>query len=579
LCDWSSALCFLHLLQGRELALALDSTDLSHASDELKHYVDSRVQWRDLLKQLAENTALGSDKAFNKTFYEQQAQLKVARNALIATGEYSAVLQPLEIDFDELRKNLADQQALLLWIGLEKVGDHQVQGVWYIPKVGEPAFIDLDGICFANHSTLSLWVEAVNDLHPLMGGSRLARKAGAPADKAVLTQLHEKYLKESSSHLEFSSIRDLNTATCETIWQLLQDGLGELWATKLLPLVERDKITNIQHLTQGHCHNLPVTLGSKQPLQQQRLPGISVYYQRRLSKLSSTEPFRGRMELHVCPGTADDFPIVHTVFEQEAITALLQMDADENTSSPTVVGHQDKQFPHGSESMPTHVHLACHGKRDKQSQAVVLQATPDQTWGNNVFENIPTRLEEVFIAACIAGEVKDDTDGNPYGLSLAFMRNSYTVVASTLPVFDRYISWLVVMTRAYQREGYPINEALQKAKLDLLTGKWHATAEQVITQTYVNAIAQAWAWVETQEGLRNANVIIINQLEKCEDPLFLCFKTMVASNTRLPKDASRWGGIINNIISQEKAHISRTDDDNRHAFWIDALVHSLDVFA
>ena len=153
------------------------------------------------------------------------------------------------------------------------------------------------------------------------------------------------------------------------------------------------------------------------------------------------------------------------------------------------------------------LHLACHGvvRRDHRGERVALHIAPgcllDEAWIMKSRQS----FDQVLIAACVGGRVREALDGEPSGLVGAFLcRGAREVVASVVALPD---GWTMIVTllihQAWQRTS-DLATATLEGKRRLSSGDWFPDTEAVFIETATDALV-AWERRRLEVALSDLN--------------------------------------------------------------------------
>jgi tetratricopeptide (TPR) repeat protein len=488
------AIKLIHCVQGRELAYALETSQLTGDESAIVNvFVEQREQYRTLLVELSDNSH--NDIDFLNKLGSAKDTYSQSRASVAALPEYAPLLSPLNIEITDIQATQGQGQATLMWLSFTDDKEFPVNGVLAIPVSGEPQYFDLT-------DSLERLLTLHDDLAKLMSG-RGYRKNVMDYSEAEIQAVVERYTDDGDVKTPEFVIKQVwhnITRTMKEIWQDNNSELGH-WLT-------HHGIGEVLNLTQGKTHNFPLALGCAETIKHRFIPGLALWRQRQALNLGqeNTSNHHRTISSQTCIGKAiasehedTSLLIPHTVLEQQALltqfsdTSHNSSNAPSNTSQAINLTTQDAQtaktlFPHHDKPLGF-VHIACHGVPDKDKAGGAKLMLGENSIVSDALERMKNTVDVAFFNACIAGTTQDDTKGEHHGLLIPLLTKAHQVIAATLPLDDVKASYFAVLLfHYYWREAKPLTESVTLAKADLQTGLWPTQVKDSVISIYHQAV-------------------------------------------------------------------------------------------
>ena len=405
---------------------------------------------------------------------------------------------------------LATDEALVLLLdvapsGLERIG---IEGALVLRHGREPAWCPLPGV-----RTLAGEIDEVSDRlgasTRLGGGFRYAgRRAdgGAGSARQVATASEATPSSETQSPPEGELTSELPTqpeTDLSAFWEVMEGRLREqVWR----PLEEAlAGISQVVCVTQGRLHLLPLELGAPKGKTLRHYPGL-VYYGYSRGLLGRNENRQSQSRSHTNSEAASPPPAVGLVGyggEQDSIPfvwgevdALKRLHEERHRSVRTGDPYDHRQDG-SSPASPTEyalLHLACHGipVGEGMRERVVLQLGPGRLLDMGRIMESRVKVDQVLIAACLGGKVREDLDGEPSGVVGGYLyRGSSEVAAAVVALPDSWTMLASILIHQAWLESGSLGEAVTEGKRRLAEGDWYPDTERLFGEA-ANAALTAW---------------------------------------------------------------------------------------
>jgi hypothetical protein len=246
-------------------------------------------------------------------------------------------------------------------------------------------------------------------------------------------------------------------------WQPLRQALPE--------------VRRLHLVTHGELHRLPYDLGCPPEWTLATYPALAYYHKLRHEAPSRAFPAAAHLGLRVDDGRhhgQKPIPLVHA----DAELARQQW-------QPRPV-HAAFDFAE-AEPPADWLFLAAHGYTPENNAAdAQIDLGPAGRIGFHDILRSPQRPWGVFLAACLLGDTRDDSDGDPLGFMGAFfLRGTRYIIAALQPISDFYMPLLVCLFyQSWNRQGGHPAAALAEAKRRILSGDWYEDTESEIRAAY-----------------------------------------------------------------------------------------------
>jgi tetratricopeptide (TPR) repeat protein len=313
------------------------------------------------------------------------------------------------------------------------------------------------------------------------------------------------YRKSGASVIEKLPLAEMELPDpSEAMEQLMREALWEALAPSIQGL------SRLHLITHGDLHAVPVSVGY--PVEEFfAWPGLIFYHLHKEAQPSSASPAAERVG--ILTYSADDLAD-ETLKERYAPIPLVQA---EGAMIQALWRQADNPLDFGQTTPVTCIHLAGHGSiQEHHLEEAHLLIGPDRVLTFHDVLGSPLRPQVVFISACLVGQTKEDSDGDPLGMVTAFMlRGARYVVAPVVPVSDFYMPLLAVLFHQGLVAGLSPPQALKTAKEQLKTGTWPDQTEPLFRASYTPVLARAVcaSLAESQAKLEAQILVWLPQLE------------------------------------------------------------------
>ena len=286
-------------------------------------------------------------------------------------------------------------------------------------------------------------------------------------------------------------------------WEVMEGRLREqVWR----PLEEAlAGISQVVCVTQGRLHLLPLELGAPKGKTLRHYPGL-VYYGYSRGLLGRNENRQSQSRSHTNSEAASPPPAVGLVGyggEQDSIPfvwgevdALKRLHEERHRSVRTGDPYDHRQDG-SSPASPTEyalLHLACHGipVGEGMRERVVLQLGPGRPLDMGRIMESRVKVDQVLIAACLGGKVREDLDGEPSGVVGGYLyRGSSEVAAAVVALPDSWTMLASILIHQAWLESGSLGEAVTEGKRRLAEGDWYPDTERLFSEA-ANAALTAW---------------------------------------------------------------------------------------
>ena len=435
---------------------------------------------------------------------------------------------------------VAADEALVLFVDLSHGAD--VEGALVLRHGREPQWIPLPGV-----RALAAEIDRVS--HRLGTSARLGggfRYAGQRADDHAgqrggglegVPGAKSPPQGELTSELPTQPETDLSA-----FWEDMEGRNREQVWQPLAPALEG--IGQVVCVTQGRLHLLPLELGAPKGKTLRHYPGL-VYYGYSRGLLGRNENRQSQSRSHTNSEAASPPPAVGLVGyggEQDSIPfvwgevdALKRLHEERHRSVRTGDPYDHRQDG-SSPASPTEyalLHLACHGipVGEGMRERVVLQLGPGRLLDMGRIMESRVKVDQVLIAACLGGKVREDLDGEPSGVVGGYLyRGSSEVAAAVVALPDSWTMLASILIHQAWLESGSLGEAVTEGKRRLAEKDWYPDTERLFTEA-ANAALAAWR-ERNREPLRRR---LVHALTYDEDR----WKQLVAP-LKTPDDPDRY---------------------------------------
>ncbi len=399
---------------------------------------------------------------------------------------------------------LAEDEALVLFVDVAHGAD--VEGALVLRHGRQPAWCPLPGV-----RALAREVDAVSERLGMTsrdagrwasGGAKGAPGAIPETETgpALGTAAVYSVASDAARALKVDLSRFWEGMECrmsEFVWQPLEEALAG--------------IDQVVCVTQGRLHLLPLDLGAPKGVRLRHYPGLVYYGYRRglLGRAGNRQPkprFEGATSspptigLVGYGGEKDTIPFVWG--EVEALKRLHEKHGSVQIGDP-----YDRR-PQDSSSSPAPsdyalLHLACHGipVGEGMRERVVLQLGPGRALDMGRIMDSRLKVDQVLIAACLGGKVREDLDGEPSGVVGGYLYGGTAEVAAAVVALPDSWTMLasILIHQAWLVSG-SLGEAVAEGKRRLAEGDWYPDTRQLFIEAATTTLP---AWQERKrEPLR-----------------------------------------------------------------------------
>gem|GEM_PF-1829452 len=419
----------------------------------------------------------GRLQALEAKYRELHRKLPELRSAAAREPGYEALIPPrldgatlVEGQSGVVRSGLSADEALVLFLDVEHGAD--IEGAVVLRHGREPAWCPLPGV-----RELALKVDAVSHRLGTSNSTRLGtgfRYAGARAGGADAASIQLENLERFWPQMK--------ATMAERLWRPLKEALAG--------------IARAICITQGKLHLLPLDLGVPQGLTLRHYPGL-VFYGYRCGLLGRTKSkpvedveSQAAIGLIGYGGVEDNIPFVRG--EVDALKSLHGAGR-----RPVRIGdpyHGERNDGGHKETVVyALLHLACHGGSDVAGAGgrVALELGPGRRLDMGRIMESPVKAEQVLIAACVGGKVREALDGEPSGLVGGYLYSgTRQVAASVVALPDNWTMLASLLIHQAWLESGDLDQAVAEAKRRLEQGDWYNDTEALFVAAAAPVLAK-----------------------------------------------------------------------------------------
>jgi hypothetical protein len=372
---------------------------------------------------------------------------------------------------------LGANEALVLFLDVsEGLPEGGIEGALVMRRDRDLAWVALPGV-----RALAAEVERVSHRlgdSPRMGESfRYAGQRGDGGTGAVPTA-------EAVTPFEAEALSEEDLST---FWEDMEERIGEqVWQPLDEALAGAGQVICI---TQGRLHLLPLDLAAPKDKVLRHYPGLVYYgWRRGLLGRADDRQSRSRSSPTTIGLTGYDGEN-HTIpFVWGEVAALEHL--HKGRGSHVQIGDPYAGSPDGTDF--TLLHLACHGVPvdEGMRQRVVLHLGPGRPLDMGRIMESRLKVDQVFIAACLGGTVREDLDGEPSGVVGGYLyRGTTEVAAAVVALPDSWTMLASLLIHQAWLETGNLGEAVIEGKRRFAAEDWYPDTERLFTEFATRALA------------------------------------------------------------------------------------------
>ncbi len=341
-------------------------------------------------------------------------------------------------------------------------------------------------------------------------------------------------------------------------WDDMEERIGEqVWQPLTTAL---EGIGQVVCITQGRLHLLPLDLGAPEGKTLRHYPGL-VYYGYRRGLLGRSEnrqqsrptsegssPSTPTIGLVGYGGERDTIPFVWG--EVEALHRLHEGRGSVQTGDP----YDHRRDGSASPTDYALLHLACHGipVGEGMHERVVLQLGPGRLLDMGRIMESRLKVDQVLIAACLGGKVREDLDGEPSGVVGGYLyRGTAEVAAAVVALPDSWTMLASILIHQAWLESGSLGAAVAEGKRRLAEGTWYPDTGRLFKE------AALFGWRERhREPLRQELVHALTYHEDEWNKLVAPLRTdhdpdrYAPSELRKGAEGEAWGERIEAVATE-----------------------------